>query len=459
MKRKIKKIRLLLYFAAAGIFLFPAANGVRAQEPTGPEKIGFARVWELVKSNSPARKAASSEFEAAEIMKKRQGRHWLPRIYAEGAGYATNDPGLTFMSNMGQRSVTSSDFVPDTLNEPGTNFYQRGTIGLDLPIYEGGAGVENTKAAEKIAEARKYQMSFVNLSEFSSSASAYGQMISLLRTRSELKELYARVSSVLGNYQGGLRANPVEYSGILGLRALKNRIEAMIAENEAKIGAVRDYLDKMSGNGLNREWNPEDGDAVEFADTWLKTADLSDGGSSYMVKAYDSLAESAKSRAEAGKAVFLPKVGVYSEANVYNGERDTADSYTAGFYIKMNILSPTDYGSIRQGELESDAAKSRARDARIKADIEVRKLARFSGTLKSNIKILRESSIIMDEQIRNSQKLYASGSLRSLQLSDVFARKADLVMNLSSAEIEYVNVRSGIYNYSGEPDREVKYDK
>jgi N-acetylglucosamine-6-phosphate deacetylase len=41
--------------------------------------------------------------------------------------------------------------VPDTLNEPGTNFYKRGTIGLDLPLYEGGAGTEGAKGAEKIA--------------------------------------------------------------------------------------------------------------------------------------------------------------------------------------------------------------------------------------------------------------------------------------------------------------------
>jgi len=448
MIRSGKKYFIPLLMLSA-VILIITEKKIAAQDVNSSAVVEFSRVWELVKSNSHAGKAAAAESEAADIMKNRQGRHWFPRVYAEGRGYATNDAGLNFMSNMGQRSVAADDFNPDTLNKPGTNFYQRGTIGVELPVYEGGAGVENAKAAEKIAEARRYQMGSVYLSEFSSTASAYGRIIVLIETGQELSELHRRVSAVLGNYQGGLRANPVEYSGILGLRALKNRIEALMAENNAKIASLRDFVVKMSGRGLSKEWIPAGGDAVEFADTWLKGGSASGVETSYLVKAYDSLAESAKRKAEAEKSLFLPRVGLFTEGNIYNGDRDTADSYTAGFYIRMNLLSPTEYGAVKQAELESEAARAKARDAKLKVEIELQRLIRFSDTLKSNIKILKESSLIMDEQIRNSQKLYASGSLRSFQLAEVFSRKADLVINLSNAEEEYVNVRGGIYNFSG----------
>ena len=40
-------------------------------------------------------------------------------------------------------------FAPDTLNYPGTNTYQRGTLGVDFAIYEGGAKAAASKAYEK----------------------------------------------------------------------------------------------------------------------------------------------------------------------------------------------------------------------------------------------------------------------------------------------------------------------
>lgn len=451
-------IRRKLYAAPILFFAAVMISGVslRGEERTPAGNLGFGEIWELVKSNSPARKGAAAESEAAGIMERRQGRHWLPRVYAEGRGYVTNDAGITFMSNMGQRSVTTDDFVPGTLNRPGSSYYNRVTLGADLTLYEGGAGTENARASGKIAEAKRYERISVNLSEYSRAASAYGGLVVRLRAGAEMKELHSRVSAVLANYQGGLASNPVEYSGILGLRALKNRVEAMMAENAAAADSARSYLGRMSGVTLPAEWVPLDGDAVEFADIWLNVRPGASAGDSYMVKAYNSYAESAKFRAGAAGAVLLPKVGVFSEANIYNGDRDTADSYTAGFYIRMNILSPTEYGAVRQAGLESDAVRSKARDARLRAEIELERLGRFSDTLKSNIKKLRESSAIMDEQIRNSQRLYAGGSLRSFQLAEVFSRKADMIASLAAAEGEYLAVRSGLYNYSGE---EVEHER
>ena len=42
------------------------------------------------------------------------------------------------MPNMGERSVRAEDFIPNSLNNPGTSMYRKGTLGIDLPLYEGG---------------------------------------------------------------------------------------------------------------------------------------------------------------------------------------------------------------------------------------------------------------------------------------------------------------------------------
>lgn len=445
----------LIIIAMAGFS--GASNKLYAQDKINGETLQFSRIWEKIKSNSPSQKAAASEAEAAVISKNRSGRHWLPTIYADAKAYTTNDPAVTFMSNMGQRGVTQEDFIPDNLNNPGSGNYQKGTLGLDLPLYEGGAKTEAARAMEKLADAKKYQSSSVYLNEFSTAASAYGQIIVLIKISEELKSMSGRVDSILANYQGGLRSNLVEYSGILSLKALQNRIKVHLAENESRTSALRVYLEKMSGNTLGTDWTPHKEDVILFAENYMKAENLTAEGS-FGVKAYQSMAESSANRAEAEKAIFLPKVGLFAETNIYNGKRDTADSYTAGFYIRMNIFSPTDYGAVKQAELESDAFKYKAKDAKLKGEIELNRLYTFADILKKNISLMKENTTLMNELVRNSQKLFSSGAIKSFQLVDVFSRKTDLIINLASAEEEYLSVMAGIYNYSTDDLKGAEYE-
>ena len=456
---KIKNNHLMKYFILISVFtLSGSLHQLHAQDNTAREEIQFSRIWERIKTNSPSQKGAQSEAEASDISKNRAGRHWLPTIYADAKAYTTNDPTVTFMSNMGQRGVTQEDFIPDNLNNPGSGNYQKGTLGLDLPLYEGGSKTEAARAMEKLAEAKKYQSSSVYLNEFSSSASAYGQIIVLMKISEELKSMSGRVDSILSNYQGGLRSNLVEYSGILSLKTLQNRIKVHMAENESKTSALRVYLEKMSGNTLAGGWLPYKEDVTVFAENYLKAENLTAEGS-FGVKAHQAMAESSSNRAEAEKAIFLPKIGVFAETNIYNGKRDTADSYTAGFYIRMNIFSPTDYGAVKQAELESDAFKYRAKDAKLKGEIELNRLYTFADILKKNIALMKENTTLMNELVRNSQKLFSSGSIKSFQLVDVFSRKTDLIINLAGAEEEYLSIMAGIYNYSTEGFKGAEHEK
>ena len=454
---RAKYAAMKLYIPSVFLVLIISWSGISAQEKVSDEKRrDFRGIWEMIRKNSPSQKAAVEEEMAAEIQKNRQGRHWLPRVYADFRGYATNDPGMTLMSNMGERSVRAEDFIPNSLNNPGTSMYRKGTLGIDLPLYEGGAGVEMTRALEKIAEARKLQRKLVHLYEYSTTASVYGRVIVSMKSLQDMKDLEANVSRILANYQGGLRSNPVEYSGILGLMALQNRLKAMIGEKEAQAAALKGYLEKMSGDLLPQGWIPGDDNALAFSESNLRALVAAGPAGSLNSRAFEALADSARNRAEAEKAVFLPRIGLFSEASLTNGSRDTGDSYTAGFYVRMNLLSPTDYGAMRQAKLQSDAARSRAREARLKESIDLSRLLKMSDTLKKNIVILKESDSLMDEQIRNSLNLYARGSIRSFQIADIFARKADLLSSLAGAQEEYINALAGIYNYTVSDDKEVK---
>jgi len=459
--KKINNFLLKIFITTNAILLMSTIHQLYAQGNDTTAEIQFHQIWDKIKINSPSQKAAAYEAKAAEISGNRSARHWFPTVYADAKIYTTNDPAVTFMSNMGQRGVTQNDFIPDNLNNPGTGNYQKGTLGVDLPLFEGGARVEAVKALKKLAEAKKYQSNSVYLNEFSTTASAYGNILVLMKIREELLATSGRVDTILSNYQNNLRSNLVEYSGILSLKTLQNRIKVHLSENESKTESLRAYLEKMSGNSLPPEWRPSGQDIIVFSDTYLKSGNLTADGS-YKVKAYEAIALSAANRAEAEKAVFMPKVGIFAETNIYNGNRDTGDSYIAGFYIKMNIISPMDYGAVKQAEMESDALKYRAKEAKLNSEIELNRLYAFSDVLKKNIVLMKENTILMNELVRNSQKLFTSGSIKAFQLVDVFSKKTDLIINLAAAEEEYLNVLAGIYNYSLNDttvSNEVKYEK
>ncbi len=435
-------------------------NGLGAQSKSLDVKtLNFKSIWEMIKVNSPMRKAAVKEEMAAKIRKNRQAKHWFPRIYAEMRGYRTNDPGMNLMSKMGTGSVEYNDFNPEILNDPGFHTYEMGKIGIDLPLYQGGSGVASTKALEKMAEAKKLQRKLVSLSEYSMSAAVYGRIIISRKSYREIIELEKSVDRILGNYQGGLRSNPVEYSGILGLRALKNRFKAMAGESKTKIESFRAYLEKMSGKPMPKNWTPFDEDAVKFAEIYLNVKRKDGEYRSLNTRVYDAMAQSAENMAEAQKAVYLPMIGLFSEANLYRGGSDSADSYSAGFYIRMNLLSPTDYGSVKQAKLKSEAAKSRANDAFLKETVDLKRLSSMSATLKNNIKILNESWALMEKQVVNSLRLYSRGSIKSFQMAEILSRKADLLTEMIKAEEEYVNVMTGLYRYLATEVREVKNDR
>jgi outer membrane protein TolC len=436
------RLAAILFFCALA-----AGESLRAETP---DSVGFDRIWELVRVNSHAINAASSDTSAAAAASRRLSRHWFPRIYADARGYASNDPGLSFMSNLGQRSITASDFAPHTLNSPGTEFFQRGALGAELSVYEGGAPSANAKAAEKYAEEKREIQKSVYLAEFTDAASAYGRLIVLKKTAVELENLRIHISAILDNYQGGLNANPVEYSGRLGLKALRNRITALITGNSASITSYTDALNSTAGNALSREWIPADTDALRFADS--RFASHSAGRESHGVKALDLEAESSKSRADGASAVFLPTIALFSEAGVYSGKRDTADSWSAGFSVRMNLVSPMDYGAADQARQESTAAVLRSKDARRREQIELRRLIRTAETLASTIATLRESGDIMDEQLKTTRRLFSTGVVKSFQLADVFSRKTDLVMNLAQSEEQYVMTKSGIYVITGDAE-------
>jgi outer membrane protein TolC len=410
----------------------------------------FVAIWKAVRAHSPELSAANHDLEGARIYEKRMSRHWYPRVFAEGRAFSTNDPALTFMSLLGQRQIAASDFAPQALNYPGSNFFERGTLGLDLPIYEGGSKVAMVQASVKMTEARSFELRSAEITKYTDLAQTYSSILSLQKQHHELQKLKEGVEDILSHYSIGTKSNPVGYSGLLGLKNLRNRLEGLLAENSAKSSSLRERIHILA-ESLPENWIPQSDNVREFIEMHLSSLNQSNptNESPDSVRAMNLAAESLDQSKEAEKAQFLPKVGLFGTGNLYGGSRGTGTSYTAGAYLQWDLFSAPNFGAVAQAEHTAAAAQARADGMNERARIERSGARQSASALEKNLSLMDESSQLLEEQTATARGLFRNGSINALQLVEVLARRADLLVSRAEAELGLAQARATLLVNSG----------
>jgi outer membrane protein TolC len=425
----------------AGLALF-AGSPAEAGEGA-PPVLDFARVWSMVAGNDPALKASAEDREAARIGAERAARHWYPRIFASGRAFVTNDPATSFMFTLEQRQIAAADFAPGALNQPGNSFFGLGSLGVDMPLFEGGMKVAQARAAEKGAAAKEWEAKAQSSAEYARVARDYAGLLALVEERRQLQELQGSVQGILEHYSIGSKANPVGYSGLLGLKNLNNRLEGLLAQNEAADRSKRSSIEVAAARSLPEQWRPTADRASDFlARVFPGPAPASVPAP---VQAARLGAESLSSAKDGERARFLPKVGVFAEGDLYDGSRAAASSYSAGAYLQWDLLSAPNLGAVGEAEHRAAAAEARADAlaARMAGDHD----AAVAGTAaaEKTLKLLDESAALLSEQTRTARELFRSGAINALQLVEVLNRRADLLASRRDAELMLAQAKAAVF--------------
>ncbi|MBK7892335.1 MAG: TolC family protein [Bdellovibrionales bacterium] len=402
------------------------------------EAVDFRTVWSEVRGAASGLRAAESAKVAQEGESQIAGRHWLPRVYLGAKVYQTNDPGAAFFGLLSERAVTSADFDPARLNHPDAKTYTMGSVGVDLPLYEGGLRSANGDMQKELLVAADEHVRVTEIEHYAEAARIYGMCLAgrdrerrLLRVRDDLDELLKR-------YELGSKANPVGYSGLLGLKTLRNRVVGLLAETRAKTLALGRGLEAM-GFRRAETWTPEKTNVSDFIATYLREAD---GADSARVREAQLKAGSMERVVQMEAARTLPRVGVFGEQSFAAGDRDRANGYTAGLYLQWNIFDPSDSG-------RSSTARSRAVSARYQVDAmaaneraEGQAMAAAAEALDENLKLMVSSEELLDEQAKVAATLFRNGSISALQMVEVASRRTDLIVDRSEAESRLVEVKA-----------------
>jgi outer membrane protein TolC len=416
---------------AAFSYTFPAAAS---------ERFEFKEIWSRMRSESSEIRASDAELRSARSAEDRSARHWIPGLSLNGRGIHTNDPSQIFFSRLGQRSVEAGDFVPSILNHPGTANFLSSSLGLQWSLFEGGGAVAYRDLQSSTAQMKALSRNLTEWDIYVDAVSSYATILNAESLRQSVGGLEATVQQVLSRYTVGSKSNPVGYSGLLGLKSLVNRLQAV--EDQVRIEADRARARiRTQASSVPADFQVRSEPVSVFLGIALPDEDL-DSTESLPVSLAEKRVELSRAAIGIDRARSLPQVGVFGEGGMVNGARSTGAAYSGGLYLRWNLFDPRDLGSLTEKRLEQEAALARLEG--VKASI---RTGRESGlnaltVLKSNEKRLRESLELMREQAEVASRLFQSGSINALQLAEVFNRRLELLLSHQQLEREQIETRA-----------------
>lgn len=416
----------------------------------------FQAVWSKIKANSPEMAQSRHLLRGAELANNRSGLHFLPSLNLQGSAYSTNDPSGVFFANLSQRQINNTDFNLSNLNEPKSQIYKTLGLGLDLPLYEGGAKQAQANFSSAALEDQNLALKERFINEYVAAVSQYGKLTSIQQVLVRINDLKTKVTQVLSAYSVGSESNPVGYSGLLGLKSIRNRIEGAIIEQNTDFESAQKSL-AIKANIQPEEINVDKVSISEFLSHSYKSTDQEDGKSSEVVSISEkrALQQSllAEYRASAEKGRYLPKVGLFANETMLNGDRDTGFSHTVGLYLQWSLFNPDHLN--RQSEAhEFQLAAGEGARIQSQASKEAReKLDSNLSAIQKNYELLVESEKLLDEQSKTTTRLFRSGSISALQLAEVYNRRLDLILNLKTLEMNWIELKAQsvkVANFEGE---------
>ena len=402
----------------------------------------FKETWDEAVHQSPEIAAQQHESRASELSLRRAKLHWLPELGLKATAYSTNDPAANFFGILSQRSAQSQDFSPAALNSPGYNSFENVTLGLDLPLFEGGRKAEVVNALSAESDASSLLLELKKRELFSEVLGHYGNLVTEQNTKTKLKTLKNQVLKIISHYSLGSKSNPVGYSGILGLKGLNNRIDAEMISVETSEKTHLISLSEKTGLTLD-QIKPSEKELKEVVRSSSQSLDspLAIEGHSIM----ESLAQKKEDAMLAAKngerSRYLPKIGLFGNESLTHGSRDTGYEATAGVYLAWSIFSPDNYNRMSEQEERKEASARERQQVTSDDRIVRRTLNENEIALEKTLKVLSESDQILGEQVEVASRLFQSGSISALQLAEVYNRRADLILNLREVEKNWIAVK------------------
>ncbi|MCB0422181.1 MAG: TolC family protein [Bdellovibrionales bacterium] len=406
------------------------------------KEMGFAEMWQKVQSGEAKIRSIEESLEISKLNNSTVSRHWHPQLYISSTYAQSDDSGFSLFAKLQQRQIAPTDFDAAALNQSSQDYLFTTGLGVRVLLFEGFKYQKLSDASDYEVEAQQIHLANTKVQKKAELIEAYTGILIEKKYQQDLKRSQDRIQSTVKNYKLGKKSNPVGYSGILGLRALANKIEIKLGQSEAKVAQLRGEIESLVPE-LPMDWDIRTGtftgilkDQVpEMSPEFLKNVSLQIQMREKMQKAMDLSADSLKS-------AYWPTLGAFAETQMVQGDRDSTDVNTLGVQLKWNLYDPATFNNHQVAKARQNQEKWITEEYRKRETAGRQTLYSSYPIAMKSLETMNTNRDLLEEQVQVSSKLFRSGVLNAINLSQVFSQYCDLLSNLKELEEKIVELHT-----------------
>jgi outer membrane protein TolC len=414
------------------LFLF---NGIIHSQT--PEPISLDEARQRAVQNNLNVKIAEQDYQLAKAQLKQSNAVFLPSLQLKNTSTTTNNPLYAFGYKLLQESVTSADFDPNRLNDPGQqqNFNTR--IELFQPIFQldgwkGRKAAElNTKAADLQKERSKEYIQLEIEKTYMELQLAYKQqevVEKALQTAEENQKI-AR-----NNFELGL----IQNADLINVEVRYNEVKNDLQYAKSNLNNVSEYLSFLIGNKSNVLFVPTEKlgmtEKYSIEETELNMERKDIKAVSYGSEAQTEILKSSKYQ-------LIPRAGAF--ANYEWNDSDfmgfEASNYLVGLELSWNLFDGgRTLGKIHQEKAQLEKADLYQEQYLAQSKLELNKAKRQLTDAQESVKISKLATEQSEESLRITRNRYEQGLEKT---SDLLYAETQLQQN----ELAYAQ---SLFNYN-----------
>jgi len=391
----------------------------RAADAGQPLTLGEA-VAAALKQN-PQVTAARHEEDAA-VQKTIAARSGLlPQVYASETYNHTNSPLWAFGTKLNQGVIQSSDFNPDTLNDPDPVDNFATALSMSWNLYDGGrtwGGWDQARQGEKIAA---YALQRSQQQVMAQAAEAYIGLLLAVENHAVVVQALETARAHMKLVRDRFRAGLAVKSDVLRAQVRIADLEQQRLMAESQIQVAQAMLHAAMGQPDSGRIDPvtpiDQYPSTEGTlDQWIQQA-LDQRLELKQIAAREVIAAKEISRARAGHYPSLALQGNYE----INSEdfNDSHDNYTVGAVLSMNLYSGSRI-SAQTAAAKSDLSKVKAmrRSLELGVRVETQRAFYQAQSAWKSIAVARQAVDQAEEGLRIVSNRYGGGLLTIVDLLD-----------------------------------------
>ncbi len=424
-----KLLTVILFFCMAVV------NPLTAQETDSSAVFTLEQVIHLAEKNNRDVLKSIADVKSAKADNQQAYASFLPAVELSGTYTSTNDALYSFMYKLQQQVVTSADFDPSLLNDPGTNNMFATQVKVEQPIINVDAWMGKS-ATSKALKATELKSEFTkDYVIYAVKQTYYGLQLAKNRL-SVIQKAHQAAEAYLTMAKDNLEQGYLKEADVLSVKVRLLELDAQQKEAENQIKSVTEMLNFLIGRDINL--SVEVADSIEK--TTFKPTNISsvENRADVLAMQYGMKAQELMKKSDLMK--FVPRINSFGMYNLYDADLGgfESNSWMLGINLQWKLFNGgKNLGSYNKSKAQFQKTEIAYYEYLDKGNMELSQALRKIRVSESNLLTYKTAAEQANESLRIRTNRYKQGMERTSDLLSAEASSAESELKHLNAIYEY----------------------